>query len=84
MTKRTRPLAKMLLFPDRRGGLLQPERRSIRLARSHDQLVRTLERLSDSYRALLVGERITDAEEMLAQVSNALTTAARAGDVETA
>jgi hypothetical protein len=74
----------MLLFPDRRGDPLQPERRNIRLAKSHDQLVRTLERLSDSYRALLVGERITDAEEMLAQVSNALTTAARAGDVETA
>jgi len=84
MIKQTRPLAKVLLFPDRRSGPLQPERSSVPLERSHNQLVRTLERLSDSYRALLVGERIMDAEEMLAQVSNALMTAARAGDVETA
>jgi hypothetical protein len=42
-------------------------------------LVHTLERLSDSYRALLVGERIRDAEEILAEVSNAIMTAATAG-----
>jgi hypothetical protein len=47
-------------------------------------LVHTLERLSDSYRALLVGERIANAEEILAEVSNALMTAARAGNVEIA
>jgi hypothetical protein len=40
--------------------------------------------LSDAYRALLVGERIANAEEILAEVSNALVTAARAGNVETA
>jgi hypothetical protein len=53
-------------------------------ARSNDQLVHTLERLRDSYRALLVGERIANAEEILAEVSNALMTAARAGNGETA
>jgi hypothetical protein len=49
-----------------------------------NQLVHTLERLSDSYRALLVGERITDAEEILAEVSNALMNAARACSAGTA
>jgi hypothetical protein len=36
----------------------------------------------DSYRALLVGERIRDAEEILAEVSNAIMTAATAGNPE--
>ena len=35
-------------------------------------MIYTLERLSESYRALLVGERISDAEEILADVANAL------------
>jgi hypothetical protein len=79
-------LGTLLQFPDRRNACpdQQPERRTSRLVRSNNQLVHALERLSDSYRALLVGERIGDAEEILAEASNALMTAAKAGDVETA
>jgi hypothetical protein len=79
-------LGTVLPFPGRRHGCSdrQPERETSRLARSNNQLVHTLERLSDSYRALLVGERVTDAEEILAEVSNALITAARAGNAGTA
>jgi hypothetical protein len=78
-------LGTILSFPVRhRCSDRQPERETTHLARSNDQLVHTLERLSDSYRALLVGERIRDAEEILAEVSNALMNAARAGNVETA
>jgi hypothetical protein len=75
-------LATILPFPGRRHGCRnqQHERENTPLARSNDQLVHTLERLSDSYRALLVGEHITDAEEILAEVSNALMTAATAGN----
>jgi hypothetical protein len=75
-------LGTILLFPGRRHGGRdqQQERETTPLARSNDQLVNTLERLSDSYRALLVGERMMDAEEILAEVSNALITAARAGN----
>jgi hypothetical protein len=80
MITSNRSLATILPFPGGRHGCSnrQPEREATRLARSNNQLVHTLERLSDSYRALLVGERITDAEEILAEVSNALITAARA------
>jgi hypothetical protein len=78
-------LGAILLFPGRRHGCSdrQPERETTRLARSNNQLVHTLERLSDSYRALLVGERISDAEEILAEVSNAFITAARARNAGT-
>jgi hypothetical protein len=80
-----RSLGTILPFPGHRGRCdRQPEREITRLARSNNQLVHTLERLSDSYRALLVGERITDAEEILAEVSNAFITAARARNVGTA
>jgi hypothetical protein len=74
-------LGKILRFPGRRHGCRdqQRERETTRLAKSNNQLFHTLERLSDSYRALLVGERITDAEEILAEVSNALMTAATPG-----
>jgi hypothetical protein len=73
-------LGTILPFPGGRHGCsgMQPERETTRLARSNNQLVHTLERLSNSYRALLVGERITDAEEILADVANALMNAARA------
>jgi hypothetical protein len=79
-------LGTILPFPGRRNRCSdqQPERGATRLARSNNQLVHTLERLSDAYRAILVGERIRDAEEILAEVSNALMTAARVGSVETA
>jgi hypothetical protein len=67
-------LGTILPFPGGRHGYgdQQPEREITRIARSEDQLIQALERLSDSYRALLVGERITDAEEILAEVWNAL------------
>jgi hypothetical protein len=79
-------LGTILTFPGGRNGCSNrpPEREITRLAKSNSQLVHTLERLSDSYRALLVGERISDAEEILAEVSNALITAARAGNAGTA
>jgi hypothetical protein len=75
-------LGTILPFPGERHGYCeqQPEREATRLGKSNNQLVYTLERLSDSYRALLVGERITDAEEILAEVSNALMNAAAAGN----
>jgi hypothetical protein len=81
-----RSLGTILLFPGGRHGYCdqQPKRETSRLARSNNQLVHTLERLSDSYRALLVGERITDAEEILAEVANALMNAARAYNPGTA
>jgi hypothetical protein len=80
-----RSLGTILPFPGGRHGYCeqQPEREATRLATSNNQLVHTLERLSDSYRALLVGERITDAEEILAEVSNAFITAARARNAGT-
>jgi hypothetical protein len=86
MTTPNKSLGTLLPFPGRRHGCCdqQPEPETIRLARSNDRLVHTLERVSESYRALLVGERIADAEEILAEVSNALMTAAGAGNVETA
>jgi hypothetical protein len=80
-----RSLGTMLPFPGHRGcSDRQPEREITRLARSTNKLVHTLERLRDSYRALLVGERITDAEEILAEVSNAFITASRARNAGTA
>jgi hypothetical protein len=80
MTTPNKSLGRMLPFPGGRHGCAdkQPERETTRLARSNNQLVHTLERLSDSYNALLVGERISDAEEILADVANALMNAARA------
>jgi hypothetical protein len=82
MITTNKSLGKILPFPGSRHGCSnrKPERETTRRARSNNQLVHTLERLSDSYRALLVGERITDAEEILAEVSNALMTAATAGN----
>jgi hypothetical protein len=79
-------LGTLLPFPGGRHGYCeqQPERETTGLATSNNQLVQTLERLSDSYRALLVGERITDPEEILADVANALMNAARAGHPGTA
>jgi hypothetical protein len=73
-------LGTILPFPGGRHGCCdqQPEPETTRLARSNNQLIHTLERLGDSYRALLVGERISDAEDVLAEVSNALMNAARA------
>jgi hypothetical protein len=78
-------LGTILPFPGGRHGYCdqQPKRETTRLAMSNNQLVHTLERLGDCYRALLVGERITDAEEILAEVSNALLNAARAGNAGT-
>jgi hypothetical protein len=86
MIKPNKSFGTILPFLDRRNGCSDqlPERGTTCLARSNNQLVHTLERLSDSYRALLVGERITDAEEVLAEVANALMTTARAGNVEPA
>ena len=78
MIKPNRSLGTILPFPGHRGcSDIQTEREITRLARSNNQLVHTLERLGDAYRALLVGERLTDAEEILAEVSNAFITAAR-------
>jgi hypothetical protein len=86
MTTPNKSLRTILPFPGERHGYCdqQPEPETVRFARSNDQLVHTLERLRDSYRALLVGERIANAEEILAEVSNALMTAATAGNGETA
>jgi hypothetical protein len=79
-------LGTILPYPGGRHGCTdkQPEQETTRLARSNNQLVHTLERVSDSYRAVLVGERISDAEEILADVANALMAAARACDPGTA
>jgi hypothetical protein len=76
-------LGTILPFPDGRDARSdqQSAQGTTRIARSNNQLVHTLERLNDVYRALLVGEDIADAEEMLAEVANALMTAARAGKV---
>ena len=81
MIEPNKSLATILPFPDRRNARSdqRPGRRTTSLARSNNQLGHTLERLSDAYMALLVGERIPDAEEILAEVTNALMTAARAG-----
>jgi hypothetical protein len=78
-----KPLGTILLFSGHRQGCSdqRPRRQTTRLARSNNQLVHTLERLSDAYRALLVGDRIRDAEEILAEVANALLTAASASDM---
>jgi hypothetical protein len=83
MVEPDKSLGTLLHFPDGRDGCFdqQPARGTTRLSRSNNQLVHTLERLNDVYRALLVGERIADAEEMLAEVANALMTAARAGNI---
>jgi hypothetical protein len=84
MVESNKSLGTLLHFPDGRDA--RSDRQSARwttcLARSNNQLVHTLERLNDVYRALLVGEHIADAEEMSAEVANALMTAARAGKVE--
>jgi hypothetical protein len=83
MTEPNRSLGTILPFPDWRN--IRPDQQfaqeTTRLARSNNHLVQTLERLNDVYRALLVGEHIADAEEMLAEVANALMAAARAGKV---
>jgi hypothetical protein len=82
MSEPNRSLGTILPFPDWRNARSdhqQPKQGTTRLARSNNQLGHTLERLSDAYMALLVGERIPDAEEILAEVTNALMTAARAG-----
>jgi hypothetical protein len=81
MTTPNKSLGTIPPFPSRRHGChdQQHELETARLGKSNNQLVHTLERLSDSYRALLVGERIRDAEEILAEVSNAIMTAATAG-----
>ena len=86
MIRPNRSLGTILPFPGGRHGYCeqQPEREATRLATSNNQLVHTLERLSDSYRALLVGKRITDPEEILADVANALMNAARAYNPGTA
>jgi hypothetical protein len=83
MSKTIGPLAAVLVFPDRWNSPLdqKPEQGTTRLMRSNHQLVQTLKRLSDSYRALLAGEPTMDAEEILAEVSNALLAAARAGNM---
>jgi hypothetical protein len=80
-----RLLGTILPFPGQHScSDRQPEPETTRLARSKNQLVYTLERLSDAYRALLVGERITNAEEILAEVANALMNAAGACNAGTA
>jgi len=79
MTEPNRSLGTILPFPgprDPRSDQQQSAQRTTRLARSNNHLVHTLERLNDVYRALLVGEHIADAEEMLAEVANALMAAA--------
>ncbi len=85
MTEPNRSLGTILPFRNRRNAasVQQPELRTARLARSNNQLVCILGRLSEVYRALLVGDRIADAEEILAEVSNALMTAGRTGGAET-
>jgi hypothetical protein len=85
MIEPNRRLGTILPFPDRLNvcSAQQPGRGTTRLARSSNQLVHTLERLNDVYRALLAEERIADAEETLAEVANVLMIAARAGNVGT-
>jgi hypothetical protein len=83
MTEPNRSLGTILPFPDPRNTRSDQQfaQETTRLARSNNHLVHTLERLNDVYRALLVGEHIADAEEMLAEVANAIMTATRAGKV---
>jgi hypothetical protein len=64
MMKPNRSFDMIRPFPGCRNGCShqQHEVAATHLAMTNNQLVDTLERLSDAYRALLVGERITDAE----------------------
>jgi hypothetical protein len=48
---------------------------------SNDQLVAALERLRDSYKAMMAGGSVTDAEEILVVVEAALKNARRAKNV---
>ena len=65
MTAPNKWLGMILEFPGGAHGYCdqQLETETVRPTRSNDQLVHILERLSDAYRGLLVGERIADAEE---------------------
>jgi hypothetical protein len=49
-----------------------------RIVESNDELVVVMERIRDSYRALLAGKPVKDDDEILAQVETALRNAARA------
>ena len=51
------------------------------VAKSHTELVHALNRLRVSYRALLSGESVTDASEVLRQVEEALKGAVKANDL---
>jgi hypothetical protein len=48
---------------------------------SNDELVCALNRLRLSYKALLAGEPVTDAQEILRQVEGALRSATKANDM---
>jgi hypothetical protein len=52
-----------------------------RIVESNDELVVVVERLRDSYRALLAGKRVKDDDEILAQVEAALQNAAKAKNI---
>ena len=49
-----------------------------RIVESNDELVAVMERIRDSYRALLAGKPVKDDDEILAQVETALQNAAKA------
>jgi hypothetical protein len=51
------------------------------VAESNDELVHALNRLRVSYKVLLSGESVTDAPEILREVDDALTCAAKAKDL---
>jgi hypothetical protein len=51
------------------------------VAESNDELVHALNRLRVSYKVLLSGEPVTDAQEILKEVEDALTGAAKAREI---
>jgi hypothetical protein len=51
------------------------------VAESNDELVHALNRLRVSYKVLLSGEPVTDAQEILREVEDALTGAPKARDL---
>ncbi len=79
MTNATKPPNKKLLgFPGSRYSVETKLLSWVRgIVQSNDELVRGLECLRDSYKALLAGQSVTDAAEILWQVEVALSDAKR-------
>lgn len=79
MTEPKDPTDKVLEFAVPQEGIeRQIEDWLQRIVESNDELVVVVERIRDSYRALLAGKPVKDDDEILAQVESALQNAARA------